>query len=167
MVKFFNTKHYGSFAPLLHRRSSAQNHTPEFGQLPPASPGGSNDSDVFPPRRSMNTFDQDRSNTARFSGSPSQNPELLDDIGEFEIEDLLTPRTDAEGEFESDPMVTKAAWDRLGILMGDYDDISDSESVGSLDFLGFGDDSSDGSVSDLDIDEIDEMRTRNEWEQLK
>lgn len=134
--------------------------------MPPASPGGSGDNDVFPPRRSMSTVEPDRNLRYSSPGSSNSHQENLDDIGEFEIEDLLTPRTDADGEFETDPLATKAAWDRLGLLMGEYDDISDSESVGSLNFLGFNDDSSDGSVSELDIDELDE-KNRKEWEQLR
>ncbi|KAI5478586.1 hypothetical protein MNV49_004845 [Pseudohyphozyma bogoriensis] len=170
LVRFFNTRHYGAFAPQIHRRSSSSNPPgPEFGQVPP-SPGGGDrrppsENDVFPPTRSMASFDPEREPPQR--SVPAYSPDLGEDFGDYEVEDLLGPRYDSDGELDLDPLTSQAAWDRLGEFMGTWDDISDSESVGSFNFLGFGrDDASDGSVSDLDIDEIDEAQNRVEWEAM-
>lgn len=167
LVRFFNTKHYGGYAPHLHRRSSSANHPPpDFGQAPPPSPGGTRhtaDNDVFPPRRSMSSFDPDSSFRAAYGHDTSE------DLGEYDADELLFGQ--GEGDGEMDPTASRAAWDRLGDLLGHYDDISDSESVGSFGFLGFGDgdDSSEGSVSDLDMDEevVDEQKNRDEWEHIR
>ncbi|KAK4703245.1 hypothetical protein P7C70_g2979, partial [Phenoliferia sp. Uapishka_3] len=167
LVRFFNTKHYGAYAPLLHRRSSSANHPPpEFGQIPPSSPGGrpSSENDTFPPMRSVSSYDSDLSFRAAFG------QEALDDVGDYEVDDLLSPGRDDDlfGDGDLESTTSRAAWDRLGDLMGNYDDISDSESVGSFNFLGFRDDeSSDGSVSDLDIDEeVSKDQIRQEWEAI-
>lgn len=168
LVRFFNTKHYGAYAPHLHRRSSSANHPPpDFGQAPPPSPGGTHhyaDNDVFPPRRSMSSFDVDSSFRAAYGHDTSE------DLGEYDADELLFGQGDPDGEM--DPTSSRAAWDRLGDLLGHYDDdISDSESVGSYGFLGFGDgeDSSEGSVSDFDMDEevCDEQKNRDEWEHIR
>ena len=137
--------------------------------MPPQSPGGTravDNNDVFPPTRSVSSFDQDLS----FRTAYGQDP--LDDVGDYEVDDLLSSRADSElygDASEFDPTSSRAAWDRLGDLMGHYDDISDGESVGSLNFLGFrDDDSSDGSVSDLDIDEeVSKDQIRQEWEAIR
>lgn len=133
--------------------------------MPPPSPGGSRitDNDVFPPTRSVSSFDSDLS----FRSAYGQ--ESLDDVGEYEVDDLLSPRGDGDFYGDMDPAASRAAWDRLGDLMGHYDDISDSESVRSFNFLGFGDDdSSDGSVSDLDIDdEVSKDQIRQDWEAIR
>lgn len=93
------------------------------------------------------------------------------------MDDLLFPRLDSDGELEmdpADPAGSRAAWDRLGELLGHFDDISDSESVGSFGFMGFGrgggggDDSSEGSVSDFDMDDdLDERQARSEWAHIR
>lgn len=141
--------------------------------MPPPSPGGGRpnlENDVFPPTRSLSSFDSDASFRAAYGQEP------LDDFGDYEIDDLLSPREGGEidgmyGEF--DPTSSRAAWDRLGDLMGNYDDISDSESVGSLNFLGFRDTdtdsySSDGSVSDLDIeDDLSKEQIRQDWAAIR
>ncbi|KAM0755828.1 hypothetical protein T439DRAFT_13398 [Meredithblackwellia eburnea MCA 4105] len=175
LVRFFNTKHYGTYAPMLHRRSSSANQQPpEFGQAPPPSPGASQqqaENDVFPPTRSVSTFEPD---PPPFR-SPSFGAEMPDDLSEVEIDDLLGPHAnldlfDGDGEF--DPMASRATWDRLGDLIGRYDeDISDSESVGpELHFLRIfngSSGSSDGSVSDLDMDEeMDREQIRHDWEAI-
>lgn len=101
----------------------------------------------------------------------------MDDLGEYEVDDLLLyPRAEGEG---AGPFVggddwdsSREDWERLGEMVGDYGDISDSESVGSLSGLlrGYGvlgeDGSSDGSVSEFDIDE-DEEKRRHEWEHIR
>lgn len=97
--------------------------------------------------------------------------EATDDLGDYELEDLLHPRyqLDQDGELETDPASTRAAWDRLGDILGHYDDVSDSESVESLGLMRFTRDTgSDGSVSDLDIDEEAEQRqARSDWVHMR
>jgi len=177
LVRFFNTKHYGQFAPLLHRRSSSANHPPpEFGQVgPPASPGlgpRSDDNDVFPPTRSVNSFEPEH--------SPVRSPGLQaeDDLDGFEVDELLGGGLDGADEGEEWAGLDHAgrarvAWEQLGDILGGFDDdISDSESVGSYGLLGFRggyarDGSEDGSVSDLDVDEAERERGRKEWEDIK
>lgn len=184
-MRFFNTKHYGAFAPQLHRRSSsANNGPPEFGHVAPDSPGAqgvyggnrpssrssnSSGEDSFPPTRSVNSFDIDSSFRTAYAGTD------VDDFGEYEVDDLLLyPRGGASGEeggFDWLENVNED-WERLGDMVGEYDDISDSESVGSLSGLlagyGRGGAMSDGSVSDFDIDEaIEQERSRHEWEHIR
>lgn len=160
-MRYFNTKHYGIFAPHLHRKSSSsQGNAPDFGG-PPSPSGNTSDNDVFPPRRSMTSFDHDNSFRSAYGHDP------LDDLGDYEVDDILNPRLDREGEYDSDPLASRETWDRLGDIMGVYDeDISDGESVGSFGFLNFGDDGSDGSVSDFDIEEMDEQKNLSDWGQI-
>lgn len=93
------------------------------------------------------------------------------DLGAYDVEELLYPTFDSDGELDFDPMSSRAAWDRLGDFMGHYDDISDGESVGALDFLGLEREDSDGSessVSDMELDdEVDGEKTRQEWEAIR
>lgn len=177
LVRFFNTKHYGQFAPLLHRRSSSANHPPpEFGQAPPpASPGpgrGRDDDDAFPPVRAVNSFEPEH--------SPVRSPGLQaeDDLDGFEIDELLgggLGESEGEGGWAGLDHVGRArvAWEQLGDILGGLEeDISDSESVGSYGLMGFrsghrGEGSEDGSVSDLDVDEAERERGRKEWEDIK
>lgn len=189
LVRFFNTKHYGAFAPQLHRRSSSANHAPpEFGQISTHSPGdpgahadrrplsrssSSSGEDAFPPTRSVGSFDIDSAfRTAAYS------PTDIDDLGEYEVDDLLLyPRGGARAGEEGDLDWFDNAnedWDRLGEIVGDYGDISDSESVGSLSgllggtFGGSRAAMSDGSVSEFDIDEaVEQERSRHEWEHIR
>ena len=94
-----------------------------------------------------------------------------DEVGDYELEDLLHPRyqLDQDGELETDPASSRAAWDRLGDILGRYEDASDSESVESLGLMRFARDTgSDGSVSDLDIDEEAEQRqARSDWVHMR
>lgn len=169
LVRFFNTKHYGAYAPHLHRRSSSANHQPASlfpGNGAPtstASPNVVSEHDPFPPHRSVGSFDYDY--------SPSYGHDSTEDTtDEYEIDDLLSPSAEGDNELETGPLASRAAWDRLGDLLGHFDEISDSESVGSFGFLDFGrDNDSDGSVSDLDMEEesVDERQNRNEWEQIR
>ncbi|ORY85409.1 hypothetical protein BCR35DRAFT_302898 [Leucosporidium creatinivorum] len=190
LVRFFNTKHYGSYAPHLHRRSSsaAGHPPPDFGGagMPPPSPGRPNSAsggdDAFPPTRSVTSYDSDGGSSPTSFYRAGGGHEM-DDFGEgeYEVDDLLLyPRAEGEGgdwaglglggdDWES----SREDWERLGEMVGDYSDISDSESVGSLSGLlgrysayGLGGEaSSDGSVSEFDIEE-DEERRRNEWEHI-
>lgn len=167
LVRFFNTKHYGVYAPLLHRRSSSQTGpTSDFHAAPPLSPGGGPGEELFPPTRTMNSFDVETSFRSSYGHEQS------DELGDYELDDLLCPRyqIDRDGELETDPVSSRLAWDRLGDILGHYDDISDSESVGSVGFMRFGRSSSgsDGSVSDLDMDdEEDERKVRGDWEHIR
>ncbi|KAK4054759.1 Factor arrest protein 11 [Microbotryomycetes sp. JL201] len=257
LVRFFNTKHYGAFAPMLHRRASSssslgnQHHQqqqhqgsagphyqPDFGgpmtggvgmsgfglhggaaglgnsatsfggdgpgRRPSSSGSSSSGSeDAFPPTRSVNSFDieslvrksgRHRSQAGATSTTDVTTPDPENDLlGEYyDIDDLLLyPRGSfaASGSSAVEEGSTdwfehaQEDWDRLGEIVGEYSDISDSESVGSLsELLGrgygrveFGDDdgsvgdgtSSEGNVSDFDMDDLEaEQRARHEWQHI-
>ncbi|SCV68896.1 BQ2448_1017 [Microbotryum intermedium] len=243
LVRFFNTKHYGSYAPQLHRRSSVTSPGNDFaasrsgveggnvggygpgagaGGLPSPGIGGSemnNDlsrplmgsstnDDVFPPSRPITSFDFDTSDPSNpntsghpllpptsptLSRYPSDYPSNLDEYADYEVDDLLLyPRPiDEDGYLSTseggvlDPLeASRADWERLGQLVGQYDeDISDSESVGSLrGLLGYdraqededgagSDEGSEVSKFELEEDTMDErqraaMAARNEWEHI-
>lgn len=142
------------------------------------------DSEGFPPRRSMNSFDSESSYrpTPVFGlSSPQQGPSLghesLDESLEFGVDELLSPQYQLNeyGELETDPDATRVAWDRLGDILGHYDDVSDSESVGSFGLLDFSHkergrndrDESDGSVSEYELEEDSAEKTRSKWERMK
>lgn len=254
LVRFFNTKHYGAFAPQLHRRSSSANHAPpEFGSMADHSPGGggggegpgpygehgrplsrssssssSSGEDVFPPTRSVSSFDIDAAfRTTYSSAAAAVAAGEVDDFGDdYEVDDLLLyPRGGTGGGADGGVAGVGAglglgggsaamggdgdgdSWDRVGLdwfdhahedwarlgeIVGEYDDISDSESVGSLSGLlarargdgayggagasgagagaggGPGSTMSDGSVSEFDIDEaVEQERSRHEWEHIR
>lgn len=173
LVRFFNTKHYSHCAPHLHRRSMSQSGPPpEFGPgQPPPSPGAAYpaDLDVFPPNRPPHSYSSFRS--AFGHESPSE------EIGQYEVDEVLfnTLSTGTESGaggdyFAGDIPATSIAWEHLGDLLGRYDDISDSESVGSIGLLDFGrdesEDASDGSISDYDLDEA-RRDNEHEWERIK
>jgi hypothetical protein len=192
LVRFFNTKHYGAYAPLLHRRQSLSGGGEHQETVPP-SPGGGpgySEEDVFPPNRS---FDHDSVSRSTLYGQPqsplspsasmslqSQQDTSLDEALEYGFDDLLYPQysIDQDGELETSPSATKAAWDRLGNILGHYDDeITDSESVGSFGLLDFrgsngmgrgGEVSgSDDGISDFEMDDEEEVKQRNrEWENI-
>ena len=154
--------------------------------MPPPSPGRPNSAggadDVFPPTRSVTSYENNggASPGSYFRGGAHE----VDDLNEYEVDDLLLYPRAQEGtggtwgglggdDWES----SKEDWERLGEMVGDYGDISDSESVGSLSGLlrGYGvlgglddDGSSDGSVSEFDIEEVgDEEKRRHEWEHIR
>ncbi|KAK4058163.1 Factor arrest protein 11 [Microbotryomycetes sp. JL221] len=263
LVRFFNTKHYGTFAPLLHRRASSssslnqqqqQHHggtngrgSHEFGYVTSSqnssgfevggiSPGtnatsvgeegsrrsssgsSSNGEDMFPPNRSVNSFDIESSfrqsailptwhdstttttttgtktsfdTTTAVGGGGSLGEEDLFGSDCYEIDDLLLyPRGGLQGAMEGSVDWFEHAhqdWQRLSDIVGEYSDVSDSESVGSLNDLlndqqgAYGrathnrhhdeDDvsSEDGNVSEFDIDESiedSERRARHEWQHI-
>ncbi|KAM0793066.1 hypothetical protein ACM66B_000552 [Microbotryomycetes sp. NB124-2] len=267
LVRFFNTKHYGTFAPMLHRRASSssslsnQHHSSQggggggpshyqsdlAGTMPgstlsggfglhsgagggigggvgesggagrrPSSSGSSSSGsgeDAFPPTRSVNSFDIEslvrksggggsggggRDRRTKLAATDSTTEDDL--LGEYyDVDDLLLYPRGFVGEVEGLTDWFDHAqedWDRLGDIVGEYSDISDSESVGSLSellgrggfesasagFVGAGqvryeDDesgmrrdgsSSDGAVSDFDIDDVEseERRARHEWQHI-
>ncbi|KDE05127.1 hypothetical protein MVLG_04469 [Microbotryum lychnidis-dioicae p1A1 Lamole] len=246
LVRFFNTKHYGSYAPQLHRRSSATSPSNDFaasrgaveggnnlggygpgtsgGGLPSPSIGGigmnhdlnrpllssSSNDDVFPPSRPITSFGFDHPDelsnpthngqtllsptSPTLSRYPTDYPSNLDEYADYEVDDLLLyPRhIDEDGYLSTseggvlDPLeASRADWERLGQLLGQYDeDISDSESVGSLRGLlrfergegreGEGEEGSDDDgVSEFELEEerMDERQrkaiaVRNEWEHI-
>lgn len=112
----------------------------------------------------------------------------MDDFGEYEVDDLLLYPRGGEGTASGgvgggdedalfglggdDWEAAREDWARLGEMVGEYADVSDSESVGSLSGLlgrygGLGGGgSSDGSVSEFDIEEDEEQR-RHEWEHIR
>lgn len=132
LVRFFNTKHYSAFAPLLHRRSESQAQAAAVdfaSQGRAASPSSQPQADdVFPPVRSVSMYaspSSDMEKDREADNSPFESDE-------YSIDDLLSPRLDAEGGPIDWQSSSRAIWDRLGDIMGRYDeDISDSESVGS------------------------------------
>ncbi|GAA5896651.1 Far11p [Sporobolomyces salmoneus] len=113
LVKFFNTKHYGKYAPHLHRRSSAGQDSPELHSQPagsaplspaplPASHANANgfpslspqyDPDVFPPSRSISSIDVEASDSMRLAYGGLENLSDSEFIG-FEVDDLLSASDD-------------------------------------------------------------------------
>ncbi|GAA5863667.1 hypothetical protein JCM1840_000097 [Sporobolomyces johnsonii] len=195
LVRFFNTKHYGRYAPLLHRRSSsaAHAHSPELHSAPAGSaplspagppPDGSAMDDVFPPPRAVSSIDLDASVPLRLAYGAL---DPSDDLASYEVDDLLAAGSGgaldeslasvgADGElldWLNDPLgASDAAWERLGLegYEGEWDDISDSESVGSWGFMRFGAEDEERRArregETDDGDEIDERRSRHEWEHI-
>ncbi|WAR55265.1 hypothetical protein PtB15_6B3 [Puccinia triticina] len=179
LVSFYNCKHYSAFAPHLYRRPSNSVANPADGPTNNAqttghqgdrqgglngpqaaqSPHASAESDVFPPVRSFhdNTRSSDPSTT--IDG-------FLED---YEVESLFYPHysVSSNGLLERSDDAATSAWNRLGELLGDFDDISDSESIASIGYLG-GEFGSDGGVSSLDEfkDEDNQQDRRAEWEHL-
>lgn len=149
LVKFFNQKHYLPYASLEHRRSSSQasgglqSHNGEPSH-PDSSGAMAQTEESFPPSRSM----------AMFGHAPAFRPSYIPDgladsfMGddyEAILGDLLTPRytVDSNGTPSLFPdgsgAQAESAWMRLGELLGDTGDISDTESVGSMSALQFAD----------------------------
>lgn len=178
LVSFYNCKHYSAFAPHLYRRPSnlppnapdgppnnanaAWNHTDRQAGLNGAqssqSPNPSADVDVFPPVRSF--YDNTR------SSDPSTTIDGF--LEDYEVESLFYPHysVSSNGLLERSDDAATSAWNRLGELLGDFDDISDSESIASIGYLG-GEFGSEGSVSSLDdFKEDDAQNRRAEWEHL-
>ncbi|GAA5831311.1 hypothetical protein JCM3766R1_003007 [Sporobolomyces carnicolor] len=113
LVKFFNTKHYGKYAPHLHRRSSVGQDSPELHSQPagsaplspaplPASHANANgfpslspqhDPDVFPPSRSVSSIDVNASDSMRLAYGGLEGLSDSDLIG-FEVDDLLSASED-------------------------------------------------------------------------
>ncbi|GAA6059340.1 hypothetical protein JCM10212_003238 [Sporobolomyces blumeae] len=114
LVRFFNTKHYGRFAPSLHRRSSShQSHpngdfhnghsAPPIGSAP-LSPSLAHDAfggngglaggsamaeDVFPPTRSVSSIDLDAKGSMRWAYGGLDDDLGGEDLSGYEVDDLL------------------------------------------------------------------------------
>ncbi|GAA6035376.1 hypothetical protein JCM8097_008842 [Rhodosporidiobolus ruineniae] len=203
LVRFFNTKHYSTFAPFLHRRSSDVDggagghgaHSPDFNPgpvasapLPPLSPhappagsDGTSLDDVFPPARAVSAIDCDSSVPLRMAYGAL---DPADDLGAYAVDDLLAAGSggtlddsavaggvggvvdhDELLDWLNDPLgASDAAWDRLGLegYDGEWDDVSDSESVGGWGFMRFGDEEFGQGAEEG----MDEQRSRNEWEHI-
>lgn len=178
LVSFYNCKHYSAFAPQLYRRpSSLVANAPDGpannahatwhqvdrqggpnGSQPSQSPHASAESDVFPPVRSF--YDNTR------SSDPSTTIDGF--LEDYEVESLFYPHysVSSNGLLERSDDAATSAWNRLGELLGDFDDISDSESIASIGYLG-GEFGSDGGVSSLDdFKDDDNQNRRAEWEHL-
>ncbi|EGF99548.1 uncharacterized protein MELLADRAFT_94239 [Melampsora larici-populina 98AG31] len=158
LVSFYNCKHYGAFAPHLYRRPSVMATDGAPNQLNaawnPADRQGAtgliqsvalqnaNDTDAFPP--------------------------------DYEVESLFYPHysVNSHGLLERNDDATTSAWNRLGELLGDFEDISDTESIASIGYLGgeFGADGGNADTSDMtSLDEFkdgDHYSRRAEWEHL-
>ncbi|GAA5892539.1 hypothetical protein JCM6882_005642 [Rhodosporidiobolus microsporus] len=201
LVRYFNTKHYTTFAPGLHRRSSSAAgngaHSPDFNPgpvasvpLPPLSPhaagpmgDGTSLDDVFPPARAVSSIDLDSSLPLRLAyGSLDPN----DDLASYAVDDLLAAGAggalddavaaggaggvvdhDELLDFLNDPLgASEEAWERLGLegYEGEWDDVSDSESVGGWGFMRFGEEGMEGRAGEEEV--IDERTSRNEWEHI-
>ncbi|GAA5872543.1 hypothetical protein JCM16303_004557 [Sporobolomyces ruberrimus] len=113
LVRFFNTKHYGKFAPHLHRRSSSSHDSPELHSQPagsaPLSPAPlpashanasgfpslspQHDPDVFPPSRSVSSIDVDASGSMRLAYGGLEGLSESELMG-FEVDDLLSGSDD-------------------------------------------------------------------------
>ncbi|GAA94758.1 uncharacterized protein L969DRAFT_94615 [Mixia osmundae IAM 14324] len=172
LIKFFNEKHYSIYAPNLHRRSTsslgASSNGPNESNKPPhPSPGFSHgsmrlsDHDSFPPTRPMSSISLDDHASSYLSDSLADH--YLEDYEEM-LGDLFTPNyaaPDGDANIWADTgrMQSEHAWQRLSAILGDYDDISDSESIGSVDYFGLTDIGADETASD----EGDELKA---WEQL-
>ncbi|KAH8930704.1 hypothetical protein BT69DRAFT_243 [Atractiella rhizophila] len=172
LVKFFTTKHYSIYAPQQHRRSSSLGQPGGFhGEGHPASPasafrqsfaGGHNTSslpdtfegDMFPPPRSAASWDDH----FRATYIPDAIMEGYLDNYEEIIDGLFDPRP-----ITGEENASLSAWNRLGQILGEGDDISDSESVASIGFLGTYDD--DGSSTDGGWDSKEEQVHR--WEAIR
>ncbi|PLW34135.1 hypothetical protein PCASD_11606 [Puccinia coronata f. sp. avenae] len=178
LVSFYNCKHYSAFAHQLYRRPSSLAANPPDGPtnnahagshpadrqgglngLPPSqSPQTSSESDVFPPMRSF--YDHTR------SSDPST--AIVGCLEDYEVESLFYPHysVSSNGLLERSDDAATSAWNRLGELLGDFDDISDSESIASIEYLG-GEFGSDGGVSSQDDgDQQQQQNRRAEWEHL-
>ncbi|KAH9465085.1 hypothetical protein Pst134EB_004571 [Puccinia striiformis f. sp. tritici] len=178
LVSFYNCKHYSAFAPHMYRRpSSLAANQPDGpannahatwhqadrqgglnGAQTSQSPHASAESDVFPPVRSF------------YDNARSSDPNTTIDgfLEDYEVESLFYPHysVSSNGLLERSDDAATSAWNRLGELLGDFDDISDSESIVSIGYLG-GEFGSDGGVSSLDdCKDEDNQDRRAEWEHL-
>ncbi|KAI8446653.1 hypothetical protein BY996DRAFT_7797118 [Phakopsora pachyrhizi] len=180
LASFYNCKHYSAFAPNFYRRPSsmivnapevAPNNNGSWNQadrqggaqansMTPSTP----ESDVFPPIRTFYDNTRQIDPTTAIDG-------LLDDC---EVESLFYPHysVTSSGSLERNDDAASSAWHRLGELLGDFDDISDSESIASIGYLG-GEFGLDGNISDGcdtssqdDFKDDDHNNQRAEWEHL-
>ncbi|KAI9620378.1 hypothetical protein KEM48_008201 [Puccinia striiformis f. sp. tritici PST-130] len=147
LVSFYNCKHYSAFAPHMYRRPSS---------LAANQPDG-------PANNAHATWHQaDRQ--GGLNGAQLHNHHMQD----YEVESLFYPHysVSSNGLLERSDDAATSAWNRLGELLGDFDDISDSESIVSIGYLG-GEFGSDGGVSSLDdCKDEDNQDRRAEWEHL-
>lgn len=170
LVSFYNTKHYSAFAPHLHRRPSTFGAMADGPAAPSGGPGAwSSDrpssgshpppsDDVFPPLRSHDDRDRNYLDATMES--------MLDDS---ELESLFYPQysVNPDGGLERNDTAT-SAWHRLGEILGEWDDISDSESVASIGYLGGA--GSDAGSDTSDVSSLDEFQDpeqqRADWEHI-
>ncbi|KAH9819906.1 hypothetical protein DFH28DRAFT_954711 [Melampsora americana] len=168
LVSFYNCKHYGAFAPHLYRRPSVMatdaDRQGAAGLIQPVPLQNPNEADAFPPVRSF--YDN-----ARMLDPTSTIDGFLED---YEVESLFYPHysVNRHGLLERNDDATTSAWNRLGELLGDFEDISDTESIASIGYLGgeFGADGGNPDASDMtSLDELkdgDHYSRRAEWEHL-
>ncbi|GAA5831511.1 hypothetical protein JCM11251_004048 [Rhodosporidiobolus azoricus] len=157
--------------------------------LPPLSPhaagpmsDGTSLDDVFPPARAVSSIDCDSALPLRLAYGAI---DPTDDLASYAVDDLLAAGSggalddavSANGtggvvdhddllDFLNDPLgASEEAWERLGLegYEGEWDDVSDSESVGGWGFMRFGEDEGGRNGEEP---EIDERTSRNEWEHI-
>ncbi|QRV73145.1 striatin-interacting protein 1 [Ceratobasidium sp. AG-Ba] len=180
LVKFYNTKRYGTAAATLpsqqHRRNSSQS-APTLDALgvggggeiprPHGTPSTPAEADVFPPLKSRVA---DPSHFLPFipedAAFEAEYEEYLSDLGErdnyqAEAADALFQSVSAGGPAREEHVVAgdggESAWRQLSKISSELaDGISDSESIGSINILG------DESRSDSsDASSVDE--NHNNW----
>ncbi|BGP36956.1 Factor arrest protein 11 [Rhodotorula kratochvilovae] len=214
LVRFFNTKHYSTHAPGLHRRSSCvpqnpNDPSPDFNPgpvasapLPPLSPHGPPPDqqaldDVFPPPRSIASIDLSADVPLQLAYGVIDPTE--DDLAGFAVDDLLEAGSggsldsrahaaheamgaplggDGEMDWLNDPLgLGAAAWERMNLdegYAGEWDDVSDGESVGGWGFMRFGLAAGEGdrapgmtgTPADDGEEVLDERTSRHEWEHI-
>lgn len=161
-------------------------HSPMASHLGAGAPSASGlDAEAFPPLRHQSIFgDEDRYRTSYIPDSLMDG--YLEDYEDI-LGDIFTPSYDAHGmpvatagvmghlggsspsrspnESAATDFLTSAdqIWHRLGAILGDTADISDSESVGSIGYL---DVASDGEASETG-GEDGPQQGRNDWEHLR
>ncbi|KAG0144411.1 hypothetical protein CROQUDRAFT_660084 [Cronartium quercuum f. sp. fusiforme G11] len=173
LLSFYNCKHYGAFAPHLYRRPSAMaadagpsqlnagwtqaDRPGAAGAAHPISSQPSSETDAFPPVRSFYDNTRALDATSTIDG-------FLED---FEVESLFYPHysVNSNGLLERNADAATSAWSRLGELLGDFDDISDTESIASIGYLGgeFGGEGGNAEAGEMGEDQFS---GRAEWEHL-
>lgn len=183
LVRHFNNKYYGAFLGHNQRRSSAHGQsagagTGPLGDVHPSSPSahfaGQNglpgsapnpfDADVFPPPRPPGPFDHHY--------RTGYVPDTLMDayLANYDemLDDLFYPASSLDGaelvDREDVLAMSNEAWNRFGEILGHGDDISDSESVGSIGYLG-----GYGADDSQDAWDVTGEQTENstDWEHMR
>lgn len=127
------------------------------GSVQPVTSQPTPDSDAFPPVRSFYDHTRTMDPTSTIDG-------FLED---YEVESLFYPHysVNSNGLLERNDDAATSAWSRLGELLGDFDDISDSESIASIGYLGGEFGAENGNTDAGEMGE-GQYSGRAEWEHL-